>query len=211
MASIAATGRATGVAVSSTDYERFAGICAILAGALGFVYSVAFVVLKNNLLSALMLLLIGLLTTAVVVAVYGRLKEVDASFALWALLLGLAGGLGSAVHGGFDLSNALHPPTTGFSDFPNAVDPRGLLTFGVAGLGLWVTAWLIVRGSSQFPKTLGYLGYAAAVLLILLYLARLIVLDATSLLVVVPALLAGFVVNPIFYVWLGLNLRRASR
>jgi hypothetical protein len=32
-----------------------------------------------------------------------------------------------------------------------------------------------------------------------LYLARLIVLDATSLLVVVPALLAGFIVNPILH------------
>src|SRR4051794_20318211 len=118
MASIAATGRATDLTMPSTDYERFAGVCAMAAGVLGFVYSVAFVVLKNNLLSALMLLLIGLLTTAVVVAVYGRLKETDASFALWGLLLGLAGGLGMAVHGGFDLSNAVHPPTTGFSDIP---------------------------------------------------------------------------------------------
>jgi len=194
----------------STEYERFASICAIAAGALGFVYSVAFVVLRNDLLSALMLLLTGLLTTAVVVGIYGRLKETDASFALWALLLGLAGGLGSAIHGGFDLSNALHPPSQGFPDIPSSVDPRGLLTFGVAGLGLWVVSWLIVRGG-QFPKNLGYLGYVGAVLLMLLYLARLIVLDATSLMVVVPALLTGFVVNPIFYIWLGLSLRRATR
>jgi hypothetical protein len=51
----------------------------------------------------------------------------------------------------------------------------------------------------------------AAVLLILLYLARLIVLDATSLMIVVPALQAGFIVKPIFYVWLGLSLERATR
>src|SRR6185436_5162260 len=146
MASVAATGRAADLTVPSTDYERFAGVCAMGAGVLGFVYAVAFVVLKNNLLSALMLLLIGLLTTAVVVGVYGRLKETDASFALWALLLGLAGGVGMATHGGFDLSNALHPPTQGFADIPNAVDPRGLLTFGFAGLGLWVVSWLMIRG-----------------------------------------------------------------
>src|SRR5262245_3279540 len=157
-----------------------------------------------------MLLLTGLLTTAVVVGIYGRLKETDASFALWALLLGLAGGLGSAIHGGVDLSNALHPPSQANLDLPSSIDPRGLLTFGVAGLGLWVVSWLIVRGG-QFPKNLGYLGYLAAVLLMLLYLARLIVLDATSLIVVVPALLAGFIVNPIFYIWLGLSLGRATR
>jgi hypothetical protein len=198
------------VAPSSLGYERFAGLCAVLAGLMGFLYSVAFVVLKSNLLSALFLLLVGLLTTVVVVALYERLRTVDQSFALWALLLGLAGALGSAVHGGYDLSNALHPPAIANADLPSQIDPRGLLTFGSAGLGLWVVAWLITR-SSDLPKALGYLGYVAAALLIVLYLGRLIVLDATSLLIVVPALLAGFIVNPLWYIWLGLTLWRAPR
>jgi hypothetical protein len=181
-----------------------------LAGLVGFLYAVAFVVLKSGLLSALFLMIVGLLTTAVVVALYERLRAVDNSFALWALLLGLAGALGSAVHGGYDLSNALHPPAQVNADLPSQIDPRGLLTFGVAGLGLWVVAWLITR-ASDLPKALGYLGFLAAALLIVLYLGRLIVLDATSLLIVGPALLAGFVVSPLFYVWLGLTLWRAPR
>jgi hypothetical protein len=37
------------------------------------------------------------------------------------------------------------------------------------------------------------------------------VLDASSLLVVIPALLAGFIVDPIFYIWLGLSLGRTAR
>jgi hypothetical protein len=49
---------------------------------------VAFVVLQNVLLSGLFLMLGGLLSTAVLVAVYDRLRETDASFALWALLNG---------------------------------------------------------------------------------------------------------------------------
>jgi hypothetical protein len=210
MASLAAASRAADVAAPSTIYARFAGICAVLAGIVGFLYSVAFVVLKSNLLSALFLLLVGLLTTAVVVAVYDRLKETDAAFALWALLLGVSGALGSAVHGGYDLSNELHLPAQSFSDLPSAVDPRGLLTFGVAGLGLWVVAWLMTRGT-HFPRTLGYVGYVAAALLVIVYLGRLIVLDAASPVIVGPALLAGFIVNPIFYIWLGLTLRRAAR
>jgi hypothetical protein len=191
-------------------YERFAGLCAVLAGLTGFLYSIAFVVLRSNLLSALFLMLVGLVTTVVVVALYQRLRAVDQSFALWALLLGLAGALGSAVHGGYDLSNALHPPAQLNADLPNQIDPRGLLTFGVAGLGLWVVAWLITR-AADLPKTLGYLGYLAAALLIVLYLGRLIVLDATSPLIVVPALLAGFIASPLWYVWLGLTLWRARR
>jgi hypothetical protein len=85
-----------------------------------------------------------------------------------------------------------------------------MLTFGVMGLGLWVVAWLMLR-SPQFPRGLGYLGYVTAALLIVVYLARLIVLDATSLLVVVPALLLGFVASPIWYVWLGVSLWRGAR
>ena len=82
-----------------------------------------------------------------------------------------------------------------------------MLTFGLAGLGLCVIAWLIVRGGS-LPTGLGYLGYITGALLIVVYLARLLVLDATSPLVLVPALVVGFLASPIWYVWLGLSLLR---
>jgi hypothetical protein len=55
---------------------------------------------------------------------------------------------------------------------------------------------------------LGYLAYLSAVLLVVLYLGRLIVLDPTNPLILVPALLNGFLVNPALYVWLGLALLR---
>jgi hypothetical protein len=190
----------------STSFEKFAGVCAILSGVTGFLYAVAFVVLQNVLLSGLFLMLVGLLSTAVLAAVYDRLRETDAAFALWALLLGIAGALGSAVHGGYDLAISINPPPS-TSDLPNPVDPRGLLTFGVAGAALFVVAWLILRGR-QFPKGLAYLAYLSAVLLVGLYLGRLIVLDPTSPVILVPALLNGFLVNPALYVWLGLALWR---
>jgi hypothetical protein len=202
-------GEAGAVPVRSASFERFAGVCAILAGAFGFLYAVAFVVLQNALLSGLFLMLTGLLTTTALVAVYERLRETDPSFALLALLLGVAGSLGSAVHGGYDLANVINPPST-MPDLPNQVDPRGLLTFGVAGIALFVASWLIVRGR-RFPRGLGYLGYVSAVLLLALYLGRLIVLDPTNPLILVPALLSGFLANPIFYVWLGLALLRGRR
>ena len=199
--------RTESVPARSAPFERFAGVCAVLAGVSGFLYAVAFVVLQDELLSALFLMLGGLLTTAALVAVYERLRETDASFALWALLLGIAGSLGSAVHGGYDLANIVDPRATGLPELPNPVDPRGLLTFGVAGAALFVVGWLIVRGG-QFPRGLGYLAYLSAVLLVILYLGRLIVIDATNPLILAPALLNGFLINPIFYVWLGLALLR---
>lgn len=195
------------VPLRSTSFEKFAGVCAILAGATGFLYAVAFVVLQDALLSGLFLMLGGLLSTAALAAVYDRLRETDAAFALWALLLGIAGALGSAVHGGYDLANSINPPPSLSADLPNQVDPRGLLTFGIAGVALFVVAWLILRGG-QFPRGLGYLAYLSAVLLVALYLGRLIILEPTSPVILVPALLNGFLINPIFYVLLGLALRR---
>lgn len=190
----------------STPFERLAGTCGVLAGVAGFLYAVAFVVLQNILLSGLFLMLGGLLSTAVLAAVYDRLRETDASFALWALLLGIAGALGSTVHGGYDLANAINPPPS-IPDLPNPVDPRGLLTFGVAGAALFIVGWLILRGG-QFSKGLGYVAYLSAVLLVALYIGRLVILEPTSPVILVPALLNGFLVNPVLYIWLGLAFLR---
>jgi hypothetical protein len=197
---------AGGVPARSASFERFAGVCAALAGVSGFLYAVAFVVLQDDLLSGLFLMLSGLLTTAALVAVYERLRETDPSFALLALLLGIAGALGSAVHGGYDLANVINPPAS-IPEIPNPVDPRGLLTFGVAGAALFLVSWLIGRGG-RFPRGLSYLGYLSAILLLALYLGRLIVFDPTNPVILIPALLNGFLVNPIFYLWLGLTLLR---
>ncbi len=193
----------------SRPFERFASICALVAGVVGFLYALSFVVQHSPLLSGLFLMLGGLLTTAVLLAVYHRVRTTDASFALWAVLLGITGALGSAVHGGYDLANALGTPTntiTGtIAGLPNSIDPRGLLTFGVAGLGLFVLSWLIGR-SGHFPRGLHYWGYLLAVLFLILYLGRLVIISPTSPIIFIPVLLSGFLVNPVWYLWLGFAL-----
>lgn len=203
--------------MQSASYERFAGFCAVLAGISAFLYALAFIVIQQSapatgaLLSTLFLLLLGLLSSAAEVGVYGRLRDVAPLFALWGLILAMVAAFGSAVHGGYDLANALNPPATPNVDLPSAIDPRGLLTFGVAGLALFVVSWVIV-GSGRLPRGLGYLGYLSAVLLVVLYLGRLIVLSPASPIILGPALVNGFIVSPIWYVWLGISLlqRRAD-
>ena len=195
------------VTTQSSSFERFAGLSALLAGITGLLYSISFVILKNDVLIALFLMLGGVFSTAVLVALYNRLKETDASFALWALFLSIAGAFGAIIHGGYDLANAINPTTANvaLANLPSAIDPRGLLTFGIAGLGIFVIAWLMARGG-QFPRALSYLGYLLAVLLVVLYLGRLIILDPNNPIVLVDALLSGFIVNPVWYVWLGIVL-----
>lgn len=210
MVTIAATDRIEVRRTMSSAYERFAGVCAVLVGALTLLYSISFIILVNEPLSSFCLLANGLLATAVLVALYERLRSTDGSFALWALLLGLAGSIGSALHGGYDLAAVLHQHAAVDPNLPSAMDPRGLLTFGATGLAMWVFAWLILR-SGQFPKSLGYLGYLVAALQIILYLGRLIVFDTKNLVIVVPALAAGFLATPIFFIWLGVSLWRGAR
>lgn len=193
-----------------TSFDKLAGWGAILAGLSGFLYSISFIILQNNLLSALFLQLGGLFSSLALTALYLYLRETESGFAILALLLSISAALGSTIHGGYDLANTLHPPATINTDLPSPIDPRGLLTFGVAGLGLFLLSWLINQ-DMRFPKRLAYLGYFSATLMIILYLGRLIVLQATSLVIVIPALLEGFIVNPLWYIWLGLTLIRSQR
>jgi hypothetical protein len=190
----------------ASPFERFAGLAAILAGVLGLLYAIAFVSLQNQLLYSTCLLLGGLFTSAALVALYRRLGSADPDFALWALLLGILASAGSLVHGGYDLANALNPPATASLDLPFQVDPRGLLTFAVAGISIFVFAWLITS-SRILPPALGYLGFVSALLLIVIYLGRLIIVDPSSPLILGPAALEGFIINPIWYIWLGIVLR----
>jgi hypothetical protein len=203
---------------STPAYERLAGGMAIVAGLGGIVYSVAFLggvvagyaVELGIAVSSTALLIGGVLSVGVMVAIYRRLLDSAPAVALLGLALVAIGSAGSIVHGGYDLANAIQPPTAdvlGDAGLPSPIDPRGLLTFGLTGLGLLVLSWQS-RRSAVLPRGLTALGMLAGVLLVVVYLGRLIILTPTNPVVAVPAAAAGLVVNPAFYIWLGLELRR---
>lgn len=204
--------------MGTAEYDRLAGTVAILAGIGGLVYSIAFiggVVLgaapeAGLLVASAALLVGGILTALVVVAIHARVSGQAPQLAGLGLALALVGALGASVHGGYDLANVIHPPISDLlavNELPNPVDPRGLLTFGVAGLGLLILGWLL-RRSGTVPNGLATLGVAVGAVLVVVYLGRLIVLTPTNPLVAGPAALVAFVLSPAFYVWLGLTLRR---
>lgn len=189
------------------SFQRLAGIDAILTAIAGLLYALSFIVLQNQLLSALFLLLGGLLAVTPLAALFTLLREEDYGLALWSLLFTAAGALGSAVHAGYDLSIAIHPPAVLNADLPNAIDPRGLATFGFAAIGLFGYAWMLARGRI-LARGLAGLGFVSVLLMLILYIGRLVILDATSPLIAIPALLEGFLVNPLWYLWLGILLLR---
>jgi hypothetical protein len=199
------------------DYDQLAGWAAILAGIGGFVYSVAFIVGVvldkapdlGRSVSSTALAIGGLLTSIVAVALFRRAREASAPGALLAVAFALFGSVGAAIHGGYDLANVLHPPIADVfaaNELPNPVDPRGLLTFAFAGIGLLALVWL-VRRAGELRNWIGLLGLVVGALLIAIYLGRLIILSPTNPLVAGLAGLTGFILSPVFYIGLGLWLR----
>jgi len=203
--------------VKGNSFDRLASTCAYIAAAGGILYAFSFVILYVGgrapvlglALSSVFLLVGGLLASLILVAIYRHVHEAEHSLALWALALGLLGALGSTLHAGYDLANVLHPPSPDVlsaSGYPNPIDPRGLVTFGFAGISLFAFAWLIGQGPT-LPRNLAPLGYVLAALLVVIYLGRLIILDPTNNIVRL-ALAAGVVVNTIWYVRLGGAFRK---
>jgi hypothetical protein len=204
---------------AAAAYERLAGAGAMGAGIGGIVYSVAFLggVVEGwapqlgLTIASLALMAGGFLSVLVLVALYRRLLDSAAAVGLLGLMLVAVGASGAMVHGGYDLANSVHAPVHDVladAQLPSPIDPRGLLTFGISGLGLLVIAWQS-RRSRTLPANLAALGMAVGALLILVYLGRLIILTPTNLLVAIPAAATGLVLSPLFYLRLGLELRRS--
>ncbi len=189
--------------------DRLGGWAALAAALFAVTYTIGFKVLQGQTLGAQLaafsLMAGGLVSAVALFAVYGRLKSIDPSLAMLGVALGFAGVMGAFIHGSFDLANVIHPEqagTAGPGPFP--VDPRGLLTFGVSGLGLATLSWVALRATS-FPRWLSQLGVALGVVLVIVYLSRLIVFDAGSVLVLGPAVVAA-VMGIVWYGALGMKL-----
>ncbi|HEV7130053.1 MAG TPA: hypothetical protein VGN32_21675 [Ktedonobacterales bacterium] len=202
--------RASESAAPSTAFERFAGLGGIITGLSSLLYAVFFLLVKGSLhayLPSIFLALGAFFATAVLVAVYDRVRTTDSPFALWALLIGIIGQMGAAVAGMGGLAaviSGLKAPSG-----PNLADPRGFLTFGITGVSFLVFSWLIVR-SGRLPRGLGYLGYANGILVIALYLGTLLTSnDTTSLFILVPGGLASLLSTPIWYLWGGILFQRS--
>ena len=198
----------------TSTFRRFAACSALLAAATTLTFTVAFTVVVQEgerwaqWVSWTALFVGGLVSVPVVTALHARLGRHEPELALVGLVLGVAGALGAAVHGAFELSVLANPPgPTG--DLPSAIDPRGVLTFGVTGLATGLFGWLI-RRDGQLPRRAGDLGLAAAVLLLVVYVGRLTVLDPKTDVIRVAALVSGLVVVPAFYVLVGRDLLRAD-
>jgi hypothetical protein len=191
------------------SFTRFSSACAYLAAVAGLAYSVTFVATTDDDtrlgegLEGAFLLAGGLLAVAVFAALYQLVREREPGFALLGLLLGVGGGFGAAIHGAYQLALAVEE-LAAEGDLPNAIDPRGFLTFGVTAAAVALFA-LLLEGRLRL------VGLVFAVLLAILWIGRLVGGDADDVALLVPAALAGLVANPLWYVLVGRMLGRVTR
>jgi len=191
-------------------FRPISGLVAWAAALGGVLYGLTFVVLDNVAASAALLLIGGLLTTLILVALGGSVASRGEQAARWAVGIGVIGAVGSLLHGGYDLANQIHPPlipgAVSPSDLPSQVDPRGLATFGLVGLA-FAALGALMRTVDAYPPRLAGLAVALGAIMIIIYLGRLIILDPDNP-VVRLALAAGLIANTAFLGWLGTVWRR---
>lgn len=192
---------------------RLAGPCATAVGVGGLVFGGLFywivVGAPDGVAEVWFGLLLGgaLLSVPVAVALYLRLRAVDEGLALTALLLGLSGALGGAVHGAFNLAALINPESVGDEASP---DPGGVFRYLTAGLALLLVGWLIVAGRG-LPPRLGQLALASGAVLVFIYVGRLYdFITPAHRLTLVPPLVYGLVLHPLLYLWLGRLLRPSA-
>ena len=183
-------------------YRRFAGLAAIATAAAGVVFTVTFAIAVREgdrwaLWASSITLVVGsLIAIPVIVALADQLGAREPQFARVGLVLGLVACLGAALHGAWDTAVLAHPVRQ--ADVPSYTDARGFATFAMSALALLVFGWLILRGT-EIPRVVGQLALLAAVLLLVVYFGRLIVLNPKKPVIKWVAVVSGLLVNPAFY------------
>jgi hypothetical protein len=190
----------------NSNFERFGSLAAMMTGILSIVYAVLFLFVSRAneyvgiLGSWIVLGGTAFFAIAAYVALYQRLKERESGFALFALLLSGMAAFAMLQHGAFEAIEIYRAGAVSTAlGAPSQVDPAGLATFGVVGVGAFLWGWLIVRTGS-LPRTLGYVGILNAVLLVVLFFATIV---GSQIIILISGGLTLVIVGPVWWIWVG--------
>ena len=225
--------------MKSDSLNKLGGLCSILVGALYVLVGATYVLLPPeqqaggaadafyrsfaqsptlSMINFWAFALAGVFALGALPAVTESVRSVDEGWARWTSNLAYLGFAVTAidffrnialqpdraaayVSGDASVQAVLAAPT-----FGAGLDSQGWLGFG--GVGLWVlmTSRLAMR-SKLWPNTLAYVGVAVGVLYWLVVVS--LVFDNAALLQIVAAL-GGVVAAPVWYIWVGMRLRKAA-
>lgn len=213
--------------MNDDTFTRIGSVAAAAVGALSLLYAIAYLVITppdqrgSNIdkffrsylahpaglrIASTCLLLAGLISGVVVVALIGRIGEAAARRSLtFAGILAVVGGFASAAHGLADLTGvdelarryATGDPATKAAVAvahvaPSAVDPRGVMTFAAAGVVAVVVGWAL----RPTHRRQGTLGIVLGIDMVLLFVANAVSVNA---MVLVTGGLASVVLGPAWW------------
>ena len=187
-------------------FARRAGIQAYLIAAFSLIYAVVFLGFVRNHpenvdAAGLAWALIAAAGISATIATTSTAARVGGDARMWLTALGVGYGLLSAAHGTFAAIAAKEGiPTTDLS----ATDPRGLATFGLAGLWAIALGLETVAGNATLPRNLGWLAIVSGIDLALLYAATVAAAEGA---ILVTGGLASVILVPAFWFWTGRVLR----
>lgn len=187
-------------------FSRRAGFQAYLIAAFSLVYAGVYLALVRNHpdnLGALALsnALIAGAGIAATIATTSTAARVGGDARLWLTALGVGYGLLSAAHGTFDaiaIEQSVNLPPISLTD------PRGLATFGLAGLWALTVGLETVAGNATLPRNLGWLAIVSGLDLVVLFFATVAAYEG---LILVTGGLASVILVPAFWIWTGRLLR----
>ena len=187
-------------------FSRRAGFQAYLIAAFSLMYAVVFLGFvrghpENLGAAALAWALIAGAGLSATIATVATAARVGGDARWWLTAVGVGYGLLSATHGMFDavateqgLGTLALSPT----------DPRGLATFGLAGLWAFTLGLEIRSGNGALPPNLGWLAIVTGLDLIALFVATVAQAEGA---ILVTGGLASVILVPAFWIWTGRALR----
>jgi len=187
-------------------FSRRAGFQAYLIAAFSLVYAVVFLGFVRNhpenvQAAALAWALIAGAGLAATVTTTSTAARVGGDARWWLTAMGVGYGLLSAAHGTF-AAVAVEQGIAALDLSPT--DPRGLATFGLAGLWALTLGLETVAGNGGLPRNLGWLAIAGGLDLIVLFFATVAAYEG---LILVSGGLASVILVPAFWIWTGRVLR----
>jgi len=187
-------------------FSRRAGFQAYLIAAFSLMYAVVFLGFVRNhpenvQAAALAWALIAGAGLAATVTTTSTAARIGGDARWWLTAIGVGYGLLSAAHGTF-AAVAVEQGISASDLSPT--DPRGLATFGLAGLWALTLGLETVAGNGTLPRNLGWLAIVSGIDLIVLYVAT--VAQAEGL-ILVSGGLASVILVPAFWIWTGRILR----
>ena len=187
-------------------FSRRAGFQAYLIAAFSLMYAVVFLGFVRNhpenvQAAALAWALIAGAGLAATVTTTSTAARIGGDARWWLTAIGVGYGLLSAAHGTF-AAVAVEQGISASDLSPT--DPRGLATFGLAGLWALTLGLETVAGNGTLPRNLGWLAIVSGIDLIVLYVATVARVEG---LILVSGGLASVILVPAFWIWTGRILR----